>query len=208
MGSGKSRKTEPVDLATLSTPFGPRFEWEEVLDSTTGKVKQDGRGQPIRKLYQNSNMAKVRWEVPQTIDMIDPTSPKYNPKARYAKTLLRDGTSWGKVPDTAEGCKANLAHSNQKMDCQICHTSWATSCFGCHLPLKANQRVPLNKYEGVVDRNFTTYNPQVVRDDVFQLGIDGTVKRPPHGGAALVQRRASSARKTPTASGSIRRCRR
>ena len=62
------------------------------------------------------------------------------------------------------------------MDCQICHTSWATSCFGCHLPMKANQRTPQNKFEGVTDRNFTTYNPQVVRDDVFMLGIDGTVK--------------------------------
>ena len=42
--------------------------------------------------------------------------------------------------------------------------------------MKANQRVPLNKYEGVTDRNFTSYNPQVVRDDVFQLGIDATYK--------------------------------
>jgi hypothetical protein len=37
--------------------------------------------------------------------------------------------------------------------------------------------VQLNKFEGVVNRNFTTYNPQVVRDDVFMLGIDGTVKK-------------------------------
>ena len=29
----------------------------------------------------------------------------------------------------------------------------------------------------MTDRNFTTYNPQVVRDDVFMLGIDGTVKK-------------------------------
>jgi hypothetical protein len=43
--------------------------------------------------------------------------------------------------------------------------------------MKANQRVPQNKFEGVTDRNFTTYNPQVVRDDVFMLGIDGTVKK-------------------------------
>jgi len=42
-----------------------------------------------------------------------------------------------------------LAHDNTAMDCQICHTSWATSCFGCHLPMKANQRVPQNKFEGV-----------------------------------------------------------
>ena len=43
--------------------------------------------------------------------------------------------------------------------------------------MKANQRVPQNKFEGVTDRNFTTYNPQVVRDDVFMFGKDGTVKR-------------------------------
>lgn len=43
--------------------------------------------------------------------------------------------------------------------------------------MKANQRVSLNKFEGVLNRNFTTYNPQVVRDDVFMLGIDGTVKK-------------------------------
>ena len=39
--------------------------------------------------------------------------------------------------------------------------------------MKANQRVPQNKFEGVTDRNFTTYNPQVVRDDVFMLARDG-----------------------------------
>ena len=42
--------------------------------------------------------------------------------------------------------------------------------------MRANQRTPLNKYEGVNTRNFTSYNPQVVRDDVFQLGIDATYK--------------------------------
>src|SRR5206468_11473455 len=94
-----------------------------------------------------------------------------------AKTLRRDGATWGDVPKTAESRQMQLAHDNSKMDCQICHTSWATSCFGCHLPMKANQRVPLNKFEGVTDRNFTTYNPQVLRDDVFMLGIDVTVKK-------------------------------
>ncbi|MES2569754.1 MAG: hypothetical protein V4710_06820, partial [Verrucomicrobiota bacterium] len=158
--NAKERKPEPVDLSKGSTPWKPRFEWE------------GGR------LFQNSTMSPdIRWEVPQTIDTINPASPKYNAKARYAKTLKRDGETWGTVPDSPEQCEAQLAHSNQKMDCQICHTSWATSCFGCHMPMKANQRVAMNKYEGVTDRNFTTYNPQVVRDDVFMLGIDGTVKK-------------------------------
>ena len=119
----------------------------------------------------------MRWEIPQTKDVIDPTSSHYNIKAAYAKTLQRDGTTWGTVPDTSQECARKLAHANENFDCQICHTSWATSCFGCHLSMKANQRVPQNKYEGATERNYTTYNPQVVRDDVFQLGIDGTVKK-------------------------------
>ena len=148
-------------LNTSNTPWGPRFVWEGT------------------KLFQQSVMAPdIRWEVPQTIDTVDPLSAHYNPKSAYAKTLQRDGKTWGGVvsSDPAER-RVRLAHDNTAMDCQICHTSWATSCFGCHLPMKANQRVAQNKFEGVTDRNFTTYNPQVVRDDVFMLGIDGTVKK-------------------------------
>jgi hypothetical protein len=150
-----------VDLLhTSNTPFGPRFAWEG------------------NKLWQQSSMSPdVRWEIPQTIDTIDPMSPHYNPKSAYAKTLRRDGKTWGAVTGLGDSSKVHLAHANSKMDCQICHSSWATSCFGCHLPMKANQHVPLNKYEGVMDRNFTTYNPQVVRDDVFMLGLDGSVKK-------------------------------
>jgi hypothetical protein len=150
------------DLAnTSNTPWGPRFVWEGT------------------KLYQQSVMSPdTRWEVPQTIDTIDPLSSHYNPKSAYAKTLLRDGKTWGGgIPAEPGERRVRLAHDNSAMDCQICHTSWATSCFGCHLPMKANQRVPQNKFEGVTDRNYTTYNPQVVRDDVFMLGIDGTVKK-------------------------------
>jgi len=159
-----------IDLLNNSnTPFGPRFTWEG------------------DKLWQQSSMSPdVRWEIPQTIDTIDPLSPHYNPKSAYAKTLCRDGNTWGGLVTAGSTgglrspepkMRVKLAHDNSAMDCQICHTSWATSCFGCHLPMKANQRVPQNKFEGVTDRNFTTYNPQVVRDDVFMLGIDGTVKK-------------------------------
>ena len=147
-------------LNTSNTPFGPRFAWEG------------------NKLWQQSSMSpEIRWEIPQTIDTVDPASPHYNPKSAYAKTLLRDGKTWGSNTSSPSDRRVKLAHDNSAMDCQICHTSWATSCFGCHLPMKANQRVPQNKFEGVTERNFTTYNPQVVRDDVFMLGIDGTVKK-------------------------------
>jgi hypothetical protein len=146
------------NLAEGNTPWGPRFYWEG------------------DRLYQRSTLRQeLRWEVPQTVDTISPGSHRYNEKSRYAKTLRRDGKTWGNVPPPSE-CGRDLAHDNSSISCQVCHTSWATSCFGCHLPMKANQRVPLNKYEGMITRNFTSYNPQVVRDDVFMLGIDGTVK--------------------------------
>jgi len=159
----------PNDLAAGTTPFGPRFRWEG------------------RKLYQQSMMAKdLVWEVPQTIDTVDPTSAHYNPKSAYAKTLRRDGQTWGSVPSASvssspsSGSVPNaphdLAHADANISCQVCHTSWATSCFGCHLPLKANQKIPGNKFEGATTRFYTTYNPQVVRDDVFMLGNDATYK--------------------------------
>ncbi|HEV2095186.1 MAG TPA: hypothetical protein VGQ82_01660, partial [Chthoniobacterales bacterium] len=147
-------------LRTSNTPFGPRFTWEE-----------------NRLLQQGVMSPDTRWEVPQTMDTIDPASPHYNARSAYAKTLQRDGRTWGTVTVSPNERRIRLAHDNSAMDCQICHTSWATSCFGCHLPMKANQRVPQNKFEGVTDRNYTTYNPQVVRDDVFMLGVDGTVKK-------------------------------
>jgi hypothetical protein len=147
-----------VDLRANNAAYGPRFFWQ-------GK-----------KLFQRSSMAPdMIWEVPQTLDTIDPTSLHYNAKSAYAKTLRRDGKNWGAVPEP-EKCQRDLAHDNSNVGCQICHSSWATSCFGCHLPMRANQRVPANKFEGTTTRNFTSYNPQVVRDDVFQLGVDASYK--------------------------------
>lgn len=154
----QTSKVEPVDLSKTTTPWGPRFFW---------------RG---NRLFQRSMLSPdVIWEIPQTIDTINPDSPHYNEKSRYAKTLRRDGQTWGDVPPSEE-CPRELAHDNSNIGCAICHTAWATSCFGCHLPMRANKRVPTNKYEGTMSRNYTTYNPQVVRDDVFQLGIDATYK--------------------------------
>ncbi|MDR3458542.1 MAG: hypothetical protein P4N60_13915 [Verrucomicrobiae bacterium] len=147
-----------VDLRADNTAYGPRFFWQG------------------NKLFQRSSMAPdMIWEVPQTIDTIDPQSSHYNAKSAYAKTLQRDGRNWGAVPEP-EKCPRDLAHDNSNVGCQVCHSSWATSCFGCHLPMRANQRVPANKFEGTTTRNFTSYNPQVVRDDVFQLGVDASYK--------------------------------
>jgi len=184
-----------MDLRAGNTPSGPRFYWSG------------------EKLFQRSMMSPdLVWEVPQTLDTIDPKSSHYNAKSAYAKTLRCDGKAWGSVPTNgapvsdpasssgspqhagsetgapSSNCKRDLAHDNSNVGCQICHSSWATACFGCHLPMRANQRVPLNKFEGTTSRNFTSYNPQVIRDDAFQLGVDATYK-----GNRLAVLRSSSA---------------
>jgi hypothetical protein len=161
----------PADLSKGSTPWGPRFYWVG------------------RRLFQRSMMTPdVEWEVPQTMDTVDPSSAQYNPKSAYAKTLRRDGVTWGSVPEAPMILSRELAHANSNISCQICHTSWATSCFGCHLPMRANKRVQANKFEGTTTKNYTSYNPQVVRDDVFMLGRDATYK-----GNRLAVLRSSSA---------------
>ncbi len=40
-----------------------------------------------------------------------------------------------------------------------CHTSWVTSCFGCHLPQQANWKKDMKHFEGGETRNWTSYNP-------------------------------------------------
>jgi hypothetical protein len=143
------------NLMLLRTPFGQRrFYWE------------DG------KLFQRSSTEENKqWEVVQVVDAITPGNPHYNEKARRAKTMLKDNSTWGSIP----GDDASLAHSNSKMTCYTCHSSWTTSCFGCHLPMIANKKQPMLHNEGLETRNYTSYNFEVLRDDVYMLGIDGTV---------------------------------
>jgi len=155
--SGPAAPDPPHDLSILRTPFGQRrFEW---------------RGD---RLVQRSMVeADKEWIVSQVIDSLRPGSYNYNEKARLAKTIRTDNRTWGDAPAGAE-----LAHKDERMACYTCHTSWMTSCFGCHLVMKANANRPALHAEGDVDtRNYTTYNFQVVRDDVFMLGLDSTVKK-------------------------------
>ncbi len=145
---------EASDLRRLRTPFGQaRFYW------------RSGR------LYQRSNLTRgLEWEVVQTLDTITPGNPHYSEKSRLAKTLQKDGLTWGDPVDMKR-----LAHADSSMTCYSCHSSWTTSCFGCHLSMTANQKMPMLHNEGQTTRNYTSYNFMVLRDDVYMLGIDGTV---------------------------------
>src|SRR5213076_3319067 len=123
-------------------------------------------------VIQNSLVVTGRWwRIVQTADTITPGSRDYNEKSRYAKTIRKDNETWGDVPSDDE----KLAHRDSDMTCFACHSSWVTSCFGCHLSMQANRKMPNRHNEGSESRNFTEYNFQVLRDDIFMLGRDGTV---------------------------------
>ena len=158
------------DLLTGVTPWGDaRFEWDGDALIQHSMLRQD-----------------LKWEVHQVLDSIDPTSPYYNEKARLAKTVLRDGSTWGALPDEP----GQLAHRDAEMACYTCHTSWVTSCFGCHLPQQANWKKYMQHFEGGESRNWTSYNPQVLRQDIFMLAKHSTVKNhiiaPARSSSALV----------------------
>ncbi len=73
------------------------------------------------------------------------------------------------------GNEAACAHANAKMSCIACHSAWNPSCFGCHLPQRANKKMPQLHNDGDVTRNYASYNFQTLRDDVFMLARDGDV---------------------------------
>ena len=139
------------------------------------KKNPDGKEVEFKngEIVQNSLVEPGKWwRVVQTVDTVTPGKRDYNDASAYAKTVQRDGKTWG---DSAVG-ESKLAHANSNMACYVCHTSWTTSCFGCHLPMSANKQKPMLHNEGQDNlRNYTQYNFQTLRDDIFMLGKDGTV---------------------------------
>ena len=142
-------------LDALRTPWGlRRFEW---------------RGD---KAFQRSMSEENKeWEIVQTKDTITPGNVHFSMKSMRAKLVNKDGV----VPAYLSADDATLAHANSSMTCYSCHTSWTPTCFGCHLQMTANARKPMLHNEGLLTKNYTSYNFQVLRDDIYMLGVDGTV---------------------------------
>jgi len=158
-------------------PNGDRLFLFQRIRNDTKKKDEAGNEIALKAgdIIQNSMVVPGRWwRIKQTIDTINPAAPHaedYSVKSRYAKTMRTDNATWGDVPANDKV----LAHRDSNMTCFACHSSWMTSCFGCHLSMQANRKMPNRHNEGGDTRNFTTYNYQVLRDDVFMLGRDGTV---------------------------------
>ena len=170
--SGPAARPGGNDLSLMRTPDGrKRFEW------------RDG------KLYQRSSLYPDKeWEMSLVKDTVNPQHPKYNAKAAHAK-LVAEGSYDNYQQRWDLSVPANKrAHKDEKILCQTCHTSWTTSCAGCHLPIEANDKTERHHYEGGETRNFATYNPQAARDEMFQLGVHGPTK-----GGKIAPVRSSSA---------------
>ena len=167
--SGPAAGPYGTDLSVLRNPDGKlRFEWV------------DG------KLIQRSVVTPgLEWTLSLVKDSVTPGNQHYNEKAARAKLMARDAKDqkWG--PDIPW---EKLAHNDDNMECYSCHTSWTTSCGGCHLPIEANWKTSRQHYEGGETRNYATYNPQVARDDIFMLG-----RRGPTEGNKIAPVRSSSA---------------
>ena len=163
--SGPAAPPKGSNLALLRNPDGKRrFEW---FDGAGGR----------RELYQRSIVdPKLVWQVHLTKDSVDPASPYFNIKSARAKLMSQSGAADGSFGFGPGVPKSDRAHSDGKIACFSCHLAWTTSCGGCHLPIEANWKSAVNHYEGEETRNFATYNPQVARDDMFQLGVHMTTK--------------------------------
>jgi hypothetical protein len=177
--SGPAAPPNGTDLALLRNPDGKR-RFEYFYDSF-------GR----RTLIQRSIVdPKLEWEVSLVKDAVDGSSPHFNAKAARAKLMSQSGAADGSFAFGTGIAQSDLAHKDEEMACFTCHLSWTTSCGGCHLPIEANWKTEKHHFEGGATRNFATYNPQVAREEMFQLGkhqtTKGNVVAPVRSSSALV----------------------
>jgi hypothetical protein len=162
--SDPAKKNAGRVLSMMRTPFGKR-RFETLPD---GAIIQNSMVEP-----------DLSWRVVQVRDTITPSHPDYNSLSAVSKTVRlakpEDKTdnlfAWGDIPKNPQDC----AHAINRTNCITCHSSWNPSCFGCHLPQKADKKMPELHYEGDSTKNYIAYCFQTLRDDVFMLGKDGNV---------------------------------
>ena len=158
------------DLKTSGPASPPGGTELRLLRNADGKRRFEWRGD---ELIQRSVVTPgLEWSVSLVRNTVDPEHDTYNEKAARAKLMSNNvvDQDWGlDVP------YEQLAHQDEEIECYTCHTSWITSCAGCHLPIEANWKTERHHYEGGETRNYATYNPQVARDQMFMIGKRGPV---------------------------------
>lgn len=177
--SGPAAPPTGNNLTLLRNPDGQRrFEW-----------MRDNMGRRI--LVQRSIIdPDLEWEVSLVRDTVDRSHPDFNEASARSKLMGRGGAESGVFEFGPGILREDRAHRDDEMACFTCHLSWTTSCGGCHLPIEANALTSSHLYDGIQSRNFATYNPQVARDQMFQLGrhqdTRGNIIAPVRSSSALV----------------------
>jgi hypothetical protein len=175
MTSNLAAPPEGHNLSLLRNMDGQRrFEW--FREPKTGR----------RVLVQRSIIDPDKsWRVSLVKDSVDARyagmtddlgKAIFNPKAARAKLMAKSASEDGIYKFGTAIPKSERAHPDDDMACFTCHLAWTTSCAGCHLPIEANWKSATHKYEEDYTRNYASYNPQVARDDMFQLGRHMTTK--------------------------------
>ena len=168
--SGPAAPPGGTDMRLYRNSDGQRrFEWRD------GKLLQRSALDPA-----------LEWELSLVKDSVNPEHRRVQREggARQADERRRRRHRTG----VSRSRRRDLAHKDEEMECYTCHTSWMTSCAGCHLPIEANWKTERHHYEGGETRNYATYNPQVARDQMFMLG-----KRGPANDGKIAPVRSSSA---------------
>ena len=158
------------DLKTSGPAAPPGGSDLRLLRNSDGSRRFQWRGD---ELIQRSILDPDKeWVLSLVKDTVNPEHDAYNEKAARAKLMSNNikTQDWGLDIPYDE-----LAHRDEEIECYTCHSSWVTSCAGCHLPIEANWKTERHHYEGGVTRNYATYNPQVARDQMFMIGKRGPV---------------------------------
>jgi hypothetical protein len=157
--SNVAARPQGTNLALLRNPDGRRrFEFQ-----------YNDNAEVIGLIQRSIVDPKLEWQVSLVKQAVTP-GEHFNAKAARAKLMARSGSDSGTYEWGPGIAKEDRAHGDDKMTCFTCHLSWTTSCGGCHLPIEANWKTKMHHFEGEETRNFATYNPQVARDEMFQLG--------------------------------------
>ncbi|HZG47514.1 MAG TPA: hypothetical protein VEZ41_14805 [Allosphingosinicella sp.] len=178
-----------------------RFEWMECRDAQQNeqtlfelRCPAEPNSRHLVLIQRSITDPDVSWVVSQVKDSVirelpecEPdgdqrakrvTGPCFNPQSARSK-LMRTLQNSSRDFEFGPGVPQNeLAHDTDNMACFTCHLSWTTSCAGCHLPIEANFRTSMHHFndDNPETRNFATYNPQVARDEMFQLGRHQSTK--------------------------------
>jgi len=174
--SGPAAPPAGTNLELLRNEDGRRrFEWRD----------DNGRRILVQRSIVDPNLEWVVSQVRDSVDRALPpclpasqgmTGPCFNELSARSKLMSRSGAETGRYVFGSGVADGELAHADSEMACFTCHLSWTTSCAGCHLPIEANWRTASHRYEDEETRNFATYNPQVAREDMFQLGRHQTTR--------------------------------